>query len=64
MKITINLDICDAHGQCVMEAPDLFALDDDDEVVRLLDAEPGEEHRKVAERAVQSCPVQAIAIEG
>lgn len=64
MKITVNLDVCDAHGACVMEAPDLFALDDDDETVRLLVSEPPEDARKAAERAAQSCPVQAITIEG
>jgi ferredoxin len=63
MEIKVNLDVCDAHGQCVIEAPDLFELGDDDEVVTLLDANPPEEMRKLADRAVQSCPVQAITIE-
>lgn len=62
MPITINLDVCDAHGACVMEAPEIFALDDDDEVVRLLLPEPPEDLRKAADRAAQSCPVQAITI--
>lgn len=64
MKITVDLDLCDAHGACVMEAPEIFELGDDDEVVQLKMAEPPEDLRKAAERAAQSCPVQAISIEG
>lgn len=64
MQIKVDLDICDAHGACVMEAPEIFSLEDDDEVVQLQMAEPPEDLRKAAERAAQSCPVQAITIEG
>ncbi len=64
MKVVVNLDVCDAHGECVAEAPEIFALDDDDDVVRVLMEEPDEGHLRAAERAAQSCPVQAIVIEG
>ena len=64
MKITVDAIKCDAHGDCVVAAPELFDLGDDDDVVQVLDAEPGEELRAKAELAVRLCPVTAIRLEG
>lgn len=64
MRVIVDLDVCAAHGDCVVAAPDIFDLGEDDDVVTVLIEEPGEELRAVAERAVQDCPVSAIRIEG
>jgi len=45
-------------------APDVFDIGEDDDVVQLLIAEPGEEHRAAVTQAVKMCPVGAIKIEG
>ena len=37
MKVTIDEERCDAHGVCVSACPEVFALDDDEDVVRVLD---------------------------
>jgi ferredoxin len=47
---------------CTGLAPDLFELDEDGLVV-LLDAEPGDELRAAAKQAVRNCPVAAIAVQ-
>lgn len=64
MKITVDTGLCEAHGDCVLAAPELFDLGEEDEVVRVLDAEPAEELRTKAELAVRLCPVAAIKIDG
>jgi ferredoxin len=64
MRIIVDLDLCDAHGDCVVEAPQVFDLGEEDEVVTLLDPEPGEDMRAKIERAARACPVSAIRIEG
>jgi ferredoxin len=64
VKITLDQNVCDAHGDCVVAAPDLFDLDDDDEVAKVLVPEPGEDMRTMALEAAEACPVQAITIEG
>ena len=64
MRVIVDLDVCAAHGDCVVAAPDIFDLGEDDDVVTVLIEEPGEELRAAAERAVQDCPVSAIRIEG
>ncbi|MFE3001612.1 ferredoxin [Nocardia sp. NPDC059246] len=63
MKITVDPALCAAHGDCVIAAPDIFDLGDDDEVVRILDDSPGEQYRAQVEEAVRLCPVAALRVE-
>lgn len=63
MKVIVDLDVCEAHGDCVIAAPEIFDLGDDDDVVTVLQAEPPEELRAKAELAVTNCPVAAITLE-
>lgn len=63
MKVVVDMDLCEAHGECVVAAPEIFELGDDDEVVTVLQAEPPEDLRDKAEEAVKVCPVAAITLE-
>jgi ferredoxin len=63
MKVTVDWNLCDGNGNCVAEAPEVFALNDDDQLDLLLE-EPGEELRPKVELATSSCPKRAITIEG
>ncbi|MVU80786.1 ferredoxin [Nocardia sp. ET3-3] len=64
MKISVDTNLCEAHGDCVIAAPELFDLGEEDEVVRVLDAEPAEALRAKVDMAVRLCPVAAIRVEG
>lgn len=64
MKVILDTDLCEAHGDCVVAAPEVFDLGDDDDVVRVLNATPGEDQRKKVEFAARICPVSAIQVEG
>lgn len=61
MKVVVDMDICQNHGQCVFSAPDVFQLDDDGRLVYV--AEPDEALREDIEDAADVCPLQAITIE-
>jgi ferredoxin len=63
IKVVVDRDVCQNHGQCVFAAPQVFELDDDGELVQLQD-EVGEDLRENVEEASDVCPVQAITIEG
>jgi ferredoxin len=63
IKVVVDRDVCQNHGQCVFSAPQVFELDDDGELVQLQD-EVGEDLREAVEEASDVCPVQAITIEG
>jgi ferredoxin len=63
VKVVVDELRCDAHGQCVDACPEVFALDDDDDVVRVLVEEPDESLRAKLDRAAMICPKAAITIE-
>ena len=64
MKVVVDFDACAAHGDCVVEAPEIFEIGEDDEVVTVLIEEPGDELREKVQRAADACPMAAIRIEG
>jgi ferredoxin len=64
MKITVDTSLCEVHGDCVVAAPDVFDIGEDDDVVQVLIDEPGEEHRASVVQAAKMCPVSAILVEG
>jgi ferredoxin len=63
MKVIVDELRCDAHGLCAEACPEVFALDDEDDMVRVLQEEPDESLRESLNRAVQLCPKAAIRIE-
>lgn len=63
MKITVDFAACEMHGDCVMEAPEVFDLDDDSDVVVLLDDQPSEDLRPKVQAARRACPVAAILVQ-
>ena len=62
MKIVVNWSLCEGNGNCEAVAPELFALNDEDEL-EILNETPAEELREKAEAAVRSCPKNALSIE-
>jgi ferredoxin len=62
MKVVVDELRCDAHGLCAEACPEVFALDDTDDKVRVLDAQPDEALRASLERAAVLCPKAAITI--
>jgi ferredoxin len=63
MRVIRNATTCALHGECVLAAPEVFEIRDDDEVVSVLDPEPAEELRGRIENAALACPTSSIRIE-
>jgi ferredoxin len=64
MKVILDQLRCDAHGVCVTACPEVFALDDTDDIVRVLTEDADESLRDKLKKAAQGCPKAAITIEG
>jgi ferredoxin len=60
-RIEVDLDLCQGHAMCELEAPDVFKVPKRGTVV-ILDATPPEEERSLVEQAVWACPTQALKI--
>ena len=64
MKVLVDFEACEGHGECVIAAPELFDLDDDGQKVVVLNDEPDESLRAKAIESVKLCPVAALRLEG
>ena len=60
MKIDVDLAICETHAQCVFAAPEVFSLDEDDNLVYDTASDPGQDD--AVRSAALVCPVQAIKL--
>ena len=59
IKIQVDMDKCQHYGQCVFEAPKVFALNSDDRLDYHATADDSE--RDNVQAAIDVCPMQAIS---
>ncbi|MCR3721920.1 MULTISPECIES: ferredoxin [Prauserella salsuginis group] len=64
MKMIVDYELCEGHGECVVAAPEIFEMDDAGEKVVLLQENPDESLREQAVEAVKICPIAALQLEG
>ena len=62
MRVVVDMSQCESNALCMGVAPDIFELDDDDNLTVLNDT-PDESARGRILEAVRVCPKQAISIE-
>ncbi|MCH7600730.1 MAG: cytochrome P450 [Myxococcales bacterium] len=62
-RICVDIDLCQGHGVCVGEAPEIFEVEREDNKVVLKKRDHGEEQRARVELAVEHCPTRALSIE-
>lgn len=60
-QVEVDLDLCQGHAMCEIEAPDYFRVPKRGQV-EILDATPPERARGEIEQAVRACPTQALSI--
>ena len=67
MRIRVDRQLCQGHGVCALEAPEVFAVAESDDgsysEVKVLAEEPAEELRSKVEAAVRYCPNRVLSIE-
>jgi ferredoxin len=61
MKVRVDMNLCQSHGECAALVPEVFELGEDD-VLRWKE-DVDEELRAKVEAAVDACPMAAIRIE-
>jgi ferredoxin len=60
MRVQVDTDICEANGECVFAAPEIFELDDEEQIHWV--ESPDERLREMARTAEKLCPVSAIRV--
>lgn len=58
MNVSVDLDLCQGHAMCELEAPDVFTVPKHGQV-EILTEQPPEQARDDVRRGVQACPTQA-----
>ncbi|OBA64950.1 ferredoxin [Mycobacterium sp. 1100029.7] len=61
-RVEVDLDLCQGHAMCELEAPDYFRVPKRGKV-EIVDSEPPEDARDEVQRAVDMCPTQALFIK-
>jgi ferredoxin len=61
MRVAVDRDLCEANGVCAGLVPQVFRLDDDDEL-HITDGEVPQELAGAVRHAVQSCPKTALKL--
>jgi ferredoxin len=60
-RVEVDFDVCESNALCEAFAPDVFFVDDDDEL-QIEDPTVTDENRPRVEQAVASCPKSALRI--
>ena len=60
-RIEVDLDLCQGHAMCELEAPAYFKVPKRGQV-EILNAAPPEQDRDQIRQAVLACPTQALSI--
>jgi ferredoxin len=63
VRVLVDWDLCEGHGQCEFAAPEVFTINDDGDL-DVLDETPPESERAGVEQAVRRCPTRALSLGG
>jgi ferredoxin len=63
LTVAVDRVACEGHALCVVYAPDVFDVDDEERAVVTRDPVPAELRADV-EQAAGQCPVRAIRLSG
>lgn len=61
MHVDVDLLRCEGNGLCAVQAPEVFDLDDNDQLT-VLDSQPDATLHDAVEAAARACPKQAISL--
>lgn len=60
-RVEVDFDVCESNALCEAMAPDVFVLDDDDDL-QIEDPTVTDENRTRVTQAVAACPKSALRI--
>jgi ferredoxin len=61
LRIIVDRDLCEANGECMRAAPEVFFVDDNDKLI-IKDEHPPAELLEKVKTAVRKCPRAALAL--
>jgi ferredoxin len=62
MELRVDRDLCEANAVCCGLAPEVFELDDDEQLIIKV-PNPGDDLLPKVQKAVDRCPKNALALQ-
>lgn len=62
MRVSVDQSVCREYANCIVEAPDVFDLDEESGKVVALVLEPDPSMSDEVRAAASACPVRAITV--
>jgi ferredoxin len=63
LTVLFDADKCQGYANCIIEAPEVWDFDEDNDRAVLRDPHPDEALRAKTEATVRCCPAQAIQLD-
>ncbi|QYG92166.1 ferredoxin [Iamia sp. SCSIO 61187] len=61
-KVVVDRDLCQGHGVCEAEAPEVFEVSKKGDLTVLAEA-PADDQRAAVDLAVKYCPTHALSVQ-
>jgi ferredoxin len=61
--VEVDTDACDGYARCTEVAPDVFAINSDTDLVRILVEEVPDVYKGRVIAAVEKCPKRALRVD-
>jgi ferredoxin len=62
-RMVFDRSKCQGYANCLIEAPEIWDFDEDEDIAVLRQEQPGGELREKAESSARGCPANAILVE-
>jgi len=63
MEVKIDKDLCTGCGLCGETCPDIFKLNEDEDIAVIIKTDYDENDEECIEEAAENCPTEAISTE-
>lgn len=64
MRAIVDPDLCSGCGLCVDTCPEVFEMEEEEEVARVLVDKVPEDAEECVQQAAEECPCEAIEVVG
>jgi ferredoxin len=63
MEVKIDKELCTGCGLCEETCPDIFKLNEDEDIAEVIKTDYDENDEECIEEAIESCPTEAISAD-